>query len=240
MSTPTVLNNVDHKDLKVNTRPLAFAGNQVNRTRIYASEISELHKEFPLVFHKDNDTGDIQIHAILGLSKDENLFISEDGWITRYVPALLGRGPFSIAYRESDDAPPEPFICVDMDDPRISDTEGEPVFMPMGGETGYLNYVKRALQTIETGTQYNKTLFTLVEEMGLLEHINIEVKLSNVEQVNFSNYYSVNQDKLTKLSGDELARLSEFGMLGTLYFIISSLANFQRLIDLKNAKSSLL
>ncbi|OFC69170.1 SapC family protein [Alteromonas confluentis] len=240
MSTPTVLNNVDHKDLKVDTRPSAFTGYQVNRTRIYASEVSELHKEFPLVFHKDSESGDIQIHAILGLSKDENLFLDDNGWITRYVPALLGRGPFSIAYRESDDAAPQPFICVDTDDPRINETEGEPVFMPMGGESGYLSYVKRALQTIEAGTQYNKTLFALVEEMELLEHVNIEVKLSNVEQVNFSNYYTINQDKLSQLSGEALARLSQFGMLGPLYFIVSSLANFQRLIDLKNAKSSLL
>jgi len=129
---------------------------------------------------------------------------------------------------------------VDTDDPRINETEGEPVFMPMGGESGYLSYVKRALQTIEAGTQYNKTLFALVEEMELLEHVNIEVKLSNVEQVNFSNYYTINQDKLSQLSGEALARLSQFGMLGPLYFIVSSLANFQRLIDLKNAKSSLL
>ena len=239
MSKPAVLNNVDHKDLKVNTRPGAFSGHQVNRTRVFASEISELHKEFPLVFYKDADSGELQIHSILGLSKDENLFLSEDGWTTRYIPAVLGRGPFSIAYRESDDAAPEPFICIDMDDPRVGD-EGEAVFLPMGGESGYLNYVNKALQTIEAGAQYNKTLFTLVEEMDLLEPVNIEIKLSNVEQVNFSNYYSVNQEKLSQLDGDSLAKLSQYGMLGPLYFILSSLGNFQRLIDLKNAKSALI
>ena len=240
MSKPTVLNNVDHKDLKVDTRLSLHTTDQVNRTRIYASEISDLHKEFPLMFYKVPESGELQIHGILGLQKDENLFVNEQGWTTRFVPAVLGRGPFSIAYRESDNAPPEPFICVDMDDPRVGESTGEDVFLPMGGESGYLTYVKKALQTIETGSKFNQTLFTLVEEMDLLEPVTIEIKLSNVEQVSFSSYYSISQEKLSQLSGEQLQRLNQFGMLGSLFFMLSSLGNFQRLIDLKNAKSAMI
>jgi hypothetical protein len=93
MSKAIVLNNVDHKNLKVDTQLESTLN--VNRSLVYATEIGDLHKEFPLIFHKNSETGQTQLHAILGLERDENLFVGEHGWTTRFVPALLARGPFS-------------------------------------------------------------------------------------------------------------------------------------------------
>jgi len=239
MSNAIVLNNVDHKNLKVDTRP--EANSTVNRALVYATEISELHKEFPLVFYKQPD-GQTQLHAILGLEKDENLFIGENGWTTRFVPALLARGPFSLGYKKSEkenNEQQDPVICIDLQDPRVNSNHGEDIFLQFGGESPYLNYVKKALQTIDSGMYYDKTLFSLVEVMDLLEPVSINIKLSNVEEVNFSNYYTINQEKLTNLAGAELAKLSQSGVLSLLYFILSSMGNFQTLLELKNAKSAM-
>ena len=87
--------------------------------------------------------------------------------------------------------------------------------------------------------QFDKTLFTLVDSMDLLEPVSINIKLSNVEEVNFSDYYTVNQEKLAKLDGASLAKLSQYGVLSLLYFVLSSMGNFQTLIELKNAKSAM-
>jgi len=239
MSQATVLNNVDHKNLKVDTR--TESNLNVNRSLVYATEISELHKEFPLVFYKRPD-GQIQLHAILGLEKDENLYVGENGWTTRFVPALLARGPFSLGYKKPEDEnseKQEPVICVDMDDPRVNTDRGEDVFLQFGGEAPYLNYVKKALQAIDSGMYFDKTLFSLVESMDLLEPVSINIKLSNVEEVNFNDYYTVNQEKLAKLDGASLAELSQYGVLSLLYFVLSSMGNFQALMELKNAKSAM-
>jgi len=240
MSNATVLNNVDHKDLKVNTQ--LQTNQNVNRALVYATEISELHKEFPLVFFKQPDTGQTQLHAILGLEKDENLFVGEQGWTTRFVPALLARGPFSLGYKNTDNAndkQADPVICIDMEDSRVNVKQGEDVFLQFGGEAPYLNYVKKALQTIDSGINFDKTLFTLVENMDLLEPVSIQIKLSNVEEVNFSDYYTVNQEKLSQLAPEQLATLNQYGVLSLLYFILSSMGNFQQLMELKNAKSAM-
>ena len=77
MSKATVLNNIDHKNVKVDTRPESSQNQNVNRSVVYVTEISDLHKEFPLVFYKHPDTGQAQLHAILGFEKDENLFMDE-------------------------------------------------------------------------------------------------------------------------------------------------------------------
>jgi hypothetical protein len=242
MSNATVLNNVDHKSLKVDTRPGSSHIKQVNRSLVYATEISELHKEFPLVFYKDLDTEQLQLHAILGLEKDENLFIGEGGWITRFVPALLARGPFSLGYKKTQkegESLADPVICIDTDDPRVNTEQGEEIFLQFGGEAPYLEYVKSALQTIDSGIQFDKTLFTLVESMDLLEPVSIQIKLSNVEEINFSDYFTINQQKLAKLDGENLSKLNQYGVLSLLYFVLSSMGNFQQLIALKNAKSAM-
>jgi len=240
MNKAIVLNNIDHKDIKVDTRP--ESNKKVNRSTIYATEISELHKEFPLVFYKHPDSGQTQLHAILGLEKDENLFLGASGWTTRFVPALLARGPFSLGYKKTEndgDEPADPIICIDMDDPQVNKEFGEDIFLEFGGEAPYLNYIKKVLQTINSGVQFDKTLFTLVESMDLLEPVAIQIKLSNVEEVNFSDYYTINQDKLAQLSGENFSKLSQYGVLSLLYFVLSSMGNFQQLIALKNAKSAL-
>jgi hypothetical protein len=242
MSKATVLNNIDHKDLKVDTRPESSKNNDVNRSVVYVTEIGELHKEFPLVFYKHPETGQAQLHAILGLEKDENLFVGENGWTSRFVPALLARGPFSLGYNKAENEDGQasaPVICIDMDDPRVNTEHGEDVFLQFGGEAPYLNYVKKALQTIESGIQFDLTLFTLVESMELLEPVAIQIKLSNVEEVNFSDYYTVNQEKLAQLDGESLTKLNQYGVLSLLYFVLSSMGNFQQLIQLKNAKSAM-
>ncbi len=239
MNKAIVLNNVDHKDIKVETQLESTLN--VNRSLVYATEIGDLHKEFPLIFHKNSETGQTQLHAILGLERDENLFIGEHGWTTRFVPALLARGPFSLGYKKSEEIKEQqdPVICIDMEDPRVNTEQGEEVFLQFGGEAPYLNYVKKALQTINSGMQFDKTLYTLVESMDLLEPVSINIKLSNVEEINFNDYYTVNQEKLAKLDGASFEKLSQLGVLSLLYFVLSSMDNFQKLIELKNAKSAM-
>ncbi|MCW8863534.1 MAG: SapC family protein [Colwellia sp.] len=239
MSKAIILNNVDHKNVKVDTR--LGSNLHVNRSLVYATEIGELHKEFPLVFYKNAD-GQTQLHAILGLEKDENLFLGDSGWTTRFVPALLARGPFSLGYKKANkenNEQQDPVICIDMEDPRVNTEQGEEVFLQFGGEAPYLNYVKKALQTIDSGMLFDKTLFTLIDSMDLLEPVSINIKLSNVEEVNFSDYFTVNQEKLSKLEGAKLAQLNQFGVLSLLYFVLSSMGNFQTLMELKNAKSAM-
>ena len=78
------------------------------------------------------------------LARDENLFLDpSDGWQTVAIPALLQRGPFSIAASQHDEA--EPVIRIDLDHPRLSREDGEAVFLPHGGNTRYLERAVGAL-----------------------------------------------------------------------------------------------
>lgn len=235
-----ILNNVDHKDLKIDVRPDRRYGDFVNCVAVLTTEYSDLHKQFPILIHRSADTRELAAHAILGLEKDENLFIENGEWQTHYVPAMIARGPFSIGYRRRDDdggQSKETLIMVDEDNPRCG-AEGEPVFLEFGGETPYLEYVRRVLRTIESGVHVDKVFFGLLDELDLLEPVAIKITLTSERQVNFNGYHTINRERLAGLDGYGLQRLNEAGVLGLVFFLISSLDNFEKMIELKNARSS--
>lgn len=236
-----LLNNVDHKDLKVDIRPHRRYGDFVNRALVLSTEFVDLHKEFPILIHKDEKSGQLAAHAILGLEKDENLFIADGEWQTQFVPATLARGPFSIGYQRLEingEESTEIAVMVDEDDPRCGAEGGEAVFLEYGGESPFLEYVKKALQKIEDGLHADKAFYGLLTEFDLLEPVSIKVTLTAEKQVGFNGYCTISQSRLAALGGDALQKLNSAGALGHVFFLASSVGNFQRLIALKNARSS--
>jgi hypothetical protein len=94
---PVLVNNIDHADLHVAIRAGADYGDSVNQMPIFPSEFEEAQRSFPIVFRR-GDAG-VQAFVLLGLDRDENLFLSGDRWTSAYVPAIQRRGPFSIVRR---------------------------------------------------------------------------------------------------------------------------------------------
>lgn len=242
MKKAVVLNNLEHKDLKVDTRHCSRYGDSVNLSLAFSTEFDELHKEYPILFHKEPDTSAFHAHVILGFDKDENLFLDEDGWSGNHVPAILARGPFLIGFQNQEvngQMRKEPVIHIDMDNPRVGVDAGQAVFLPFGGDTPYLEKIMRTLQVIHQGAVFDKTFFSALESLDLLEPVSIEITLSNIDQINFHNYYTINREKLAQLDGENLQKLNGSGMLELAYFALSSLGNFHKLIELKNMKSAI-
>lgn len=238
MTRRVLLNNVDHHDLRFIVRHSAEFGDSVNQTLIFPNEFEDAQREYPILFHKDTN-GEFQSVALLGLDRDENLFLDGAGWHARYIPAAQQRGPFSIGFSARggpDQPPPEPMIHVDLDHPRISRSEGEPLFLTHGGNAPALEHVARMLRTIYTGLEIGGPMFAAFAEAGLIEPVQLEIKLSDTEQYNVSDYYTVATDRLAALDGAALERLNRGGFLRLAYLAASSLGNVNRLIEIKNQR----
>lgn len=238
MTNKVLLNNVDHADLKLAIRHGAAFGDGVNQMLVFPTEFEELQREFPIFFRKD-ESGAFQSVALLGLDKDENLFLGEDGWRTRYVPAIQQRGPFSIVLQErriDGEVRREPMVHVDLDDPRVGTAEGEPIFLPRGGNSPYLDHVTRVLQAIHVGLEVSRAMFAAFEEAGLIEPVRLEISLSETEKYVVPDRYTIGADKLAALDGSALERLHAGGFLKAAFHVVASLGNMNRLIELKNLK----
>ena len=242
MARHEMLNNVTHKDLRVITRHGAEFGDNVGSVLTFPTEYGDVQREYPIFFRKDAATGGYLSVALLGFQEDENLFLEAGGWQASYVPGVLARGPFLIGFQEQDvggDVRKEPVIHVDMDNPRVSRTEGERVFLPQGGSSPYLERIVAILKGIHEGIEASKAMFAAFETLGLLEPVKVEINFSAEEQFDLLGLYTISEERLRSLDGKALAELNRAGYLQGAYLAIASLTNVKKLIDMKHRRRRL-
>ncbi|ADG11709.1 peptide ABC transporter permease [Caulobacter segnis] len=228
-----LLNNVDHADLRVIAGHGAAFGDAINQTLILPTEFEAAQREYPILIRKDA-AGAYQAVVLLGLDRDENLFLDETGWNARYVPAVQRRGPFSIALqRDALGAEPRPMIHVDLDHPRISREEGEPLFLPAGGNAPYLQGVSIALGQIHDGLEIAGPMFAFFDELGLIEPIDVEIKLDDGTSYALPDVFTLAPDRLAAVTGEPLEKLHQSGLLRAAHWIIASMGNIEDLIARK-------
>lgn len=239
-----MLNNITHKDLRVITRHGAEFGDNVGTVLTFPTEYGDVQREYPIFFRKDPQSGELQSIALLGFQQDENLFLDENspdesGWNAAYIPGIVARGPFLIGFQNQEiggDIRREPVIHVDMDNPRISSTEGEPVFLPQGGNTRYLDRIGNILQGIHQGLALSKAMFEAFNAAQLIEPVNVEIKFNDEEQYNLRGLYTISEERLARLDGDALFKLNSAGFLQGAFLVLASHNNVKKLIDMKHRR----
>lgn len=236
MTNSVLLNNVDHQDLRVISGHSARYGDNANQAIVFPTEYDEIQREYPIVFRKDPD-GNFQSVALLGFDKGENLFLSGQGWQARHVPAIHQRGPFMIGFQDQDvdgEVRREPVIYVDLDDPRVGRSEGHPLFLQHGGNAPYLLHVSKVLRAINTGFEIEKRMFAAFQAAELIEPASLDIRLDEHTVYQVPDIYSINQERLSALSGETLEGLHRAGFLRLAILVVASLPNVNRLIELKN------
>jgi hypothetical protein len=235
MTRPVALDNVLHQDLRVAFRHGAEFGDAANQLLIFPTEFEAAQREFPILFREVPEEG-LQAVALTGFDLDENLFFDGSRWTSRYVPALQQRGPFSIGI-PGDGADPDegPTVHVDLDDPRVGTDEGEPLFLPQGGASRYLEHVSRVLGRIHAGIGAAPPVYGLFQELGLLETNVIEVTLHDAQRYRIDGFQMLSRERLDALDGAAVERLRRANVLGLAYLVAASLGNISALIERKNA-----
>lgn len=231
-----LLNNVDHAELRVIAGHGVAFGDAINQALLLPTEFEAAQREYPILIRKD-PAGAYQAVALLGLDRDENLFLDETGWNARYIPAVQRRGPFSIALqRDARGEEPRAMIHVDLDHPRVSRDAGECLFLPAGGAAPYLQSVNRTLSLIHEGLEVTGPMFAAFDEMGLIEPIDIEIKLDDQSSYDVPDVYTLAPDRLAAVTGADLERLHQSGLLRAAWALIASMGNIEDLIARKTRK----
>ena len=231
MTNRVLLNNVDHADLGVITRHGPEFGDAVNQALVFPTEFDALQREYPILFRRDAN-GELQAVALLGLDRDENLYLDGGRWNARYVPASQQRGPFSIARGDVAEA----MIHIELDHPRVCRSEGEMVLLPAGGASPYLQHVSRLLGVIYDGVEVTRPFFSELAAHDLVEPVDLEIQLDDRRTYDIPGVYTVSQDRLAALSGEALERLNRGGVLRAAYAVVSSFGNLGWLVDAKTRK----
>jgi hypothetical protein len=238
MTNHVLLNNVDHKDLKVITTRSAEYGDNKQCAITFFWEFRSIQAHYPIFFTKDAKSEQFTAVAMFGFEDKENLFLGDAGWDVSYIPLSIMREPFLIGFQpsaSSGGSEQEPVIHVDLDSPRVSASEGEDLFLAHGGISPFLDEMNSVLNTIKEGHPVHELFIKELVKHDLLEPFALDVTLKDGSQHRMMGFQTINEDVLYELDGDVLADLNEKGFLLPIYMVIASLSNIRDLIERKNA-----
>lgn len=226
MPHTVLLNNVDHQDLRVITRRAPELGDALMAATTFPAEFRALQAHYPIVFRKTPDGTRFEPVALLGLAPGQNLFLRADGaWDAPVIPLAIERLPFYIG-RDGD----ELVVHVDLESPRLSRSEGEPVFLPHGGSTDFLARMNSVLLAIHQGLQATPDFVAALLAHHLLEPFSFEATLAQGARCELHGYYTVHEERLGALEGPTLAQLSRAGHLQAAYMALASLSQLPALV----------
>jgi hypothetical protein len=141
---------------------------------------------------------------------------------------MMERQPFLIGRAANGNV-----VHIDLDSPRISATEGERVFLELGGNSGFLDHMSRVLGSLDEGIESTPAFMSALQEHDLIESFALDIQFQDAQH-RFAGFHTVNEDKLAKLDAAALGKLHERGYLQAIYMVLASLANFRTLIERAN------
>ena len=236
MTKNVLLDNVTHKDLKIIPENSNAQGEGLGFSAIVPWEFRQVAACYPIFFRKTGSENQFEAIALFGFSPNENLFVSDQRRDNIYTPLSVARIPFVIGYTQAGEAGQrEPVVHIDMDHPRVSFTEGTPVFLEHGGNSPYLEQINSILAELISGVNVCKRFTDILQAEDLLEPFVLKITLDNGQQIELGGFYTINEKTLRELGAEQLARLHNQNFLELIYMSIASLANIKKLINKKNA-----
>lgn len=227
------LDNVTHKGVKIITERSAAYGDNIGNAVIIPREFRQVAACYPIVFRKVSATNQFEAVALFGFNSKENLYLNADGWQADYVPLSVERMPFMIGYAiDRMTGEQQPVIHIDMENPRISFSEGADVFLEHGGNAPYLERINSVLAELMNGLNISKRFVDILMAEDLLEPFTLKFPVNDTT-VELSGFYTINEETLRALNSDQLARLHNQNFLELIYMVIASLANLGKLIKKK-------
>ncbi len=237
MSTHALVNNIDHKDLKIITERSAEYGDNIWYSMTFPMEFRSIQAYYPIFFLKDANTGHFFSTAIFGFTEQENLFLVDKKWDAAYVPLSVQRQPFLIGVQnitEDGIQKQHRVLQIDLNNPKVNTSEGEALFLEFGGNTPYLDNAADVLETLHHGVEDDKVFVETLLEHNLLESFNLDVELNDRSKHQMIGFYTINEDKLKELSSDVLKSLHDKNYMQAIYMAIASQSNIRDLLNRKN------
>ncbi|WP_441002428.1 SapC family protein [Pseudocolwellia agarivorans] len=242
MTKHVLLNNIEHKDLKINLERSAQMGDNVWYTQTFPMEFRSVQAHYPILFQKDNDTGQITPVTLFGFENDNNLFLKNGKWDAAYIPLAVQRMPFYIGFQESTvDGVTEKnrVLTLDVDSPKVNKTHGADLFLEYGGNSDYLEHIANVLEALHHGLQENSAFIEVLTNCELLEAVTLDIELNDGSKNQLMGFYTINEDNLNSLSQYKLVKLHSQGYLQAIYMVIASQVHINDLVARKNTQIAL-
>ncbi|RTL37919.1 MAG: peptidase [Burkholderiales bacterium] len=220
-----LLNNIQHKDLRIVTRRGARWGDDFMSAPATVDEFRRLQAHYPIVFQPDGREGFVPT-VLFGLEAGENLFLDGDSWAADYLPLSVQRIPFSIGVADD-----ELRMMIDTDSKRVSrGAEGEALFLPHGGLTDFTENANAVLRALHEGLQATTDFVQTLIRHQLLEPLVLDVERPDGSRGQLVGFHVIHEERLAALNAETIGLLHQADYLLPIYMAVASLSHFSSLI----------
>ena len=98
-------------------------------------------------------------------------------------------------------------IHVDLDHARVSARDGEPVFLPQGGQSPYLQRIVTVLRGINEGVAAGKAMYAALDALELVQPIKVDVRFDAEHGANLTGLWGIDRERLAALDAEQIASL---------------------------------
>ena len=125
-------------------------------------------------------------------------------------------------------------IAIDETHPKLQKSEGEPLFLELGGHSDYLEKTIGILEQIESSHEHTVQFAQMLSTMDLVSPITFAITLRNGNAFSLDGFHGIDEEAVTQLGAQALGELHQRGFLTPLYMMIASQSQLSRLIALKS------
>lgn len=227
------LNNKQHANLKIQKSNNVSRFKNQHLIPITVQDFIPLSTEFPIVFVKNEDTGQFISVAVMGIRSGINLYCQEVEWTCAVAPIGFNNAPLSLV--KTSENSDEVTVCFDEKSALISTESGEALFDEQGRQTEFLNRKTQALLSVAEFIEQTQAIIHILTQKKLLTSRQLNVKLAREEEpMLLSGIYLIDEKVLNALSAQEFEELRSQGLLPLIYAHLASLHQITRLAIKQN------
>lgn len=229
----TPLNNKQHANLKIQQSNDVSRFKKQHLIPITVQDFIPLSTEFPVVFVKNEETGQFTSVAMMGIRSGINLYCQDVKWSCAVAPIGFHNAPLSLV--KTSENSDEVIVCFDENSSLISTDTGEALFDEQCQQTEFLNRKTQALLNVAEFTEQTQAIINILAQKKLLTSKQLNVKLtSEQEPVLISGIYLIDEKALNALSTEEFEDFRTKGLLPLIYAHLASLHQITRLTMKQN------
>jgi hypothetical protein len=219
---PVALNRDAHRNLKVRGVPSFAYAAGTNSVPLTGNEFAAAARQLPILFVPDARQQPSPI-ALLGLRRDENLFVDADGrWSGNYIPAFVRRYPYVLVEKDGSN---DFAVGIDEAYPGFNTDEGEPMFAEDGTEGPALKRAIEFLNAYRTEAKRTQDFVEQLQRLDLFIPRVINVALKDESKFALEGFSVVDEARLGKLDDKEAGNLLRSGYLALIYMHLLSIHN---------------
>jgi hypothetical protein len=226
--SPRPVDRVRDGDRRVRRLGFNFS-RKTNAVPLTIDEFPMAAAYYPIVFA----AGPVPIPAaVVGLEKDSNLFVSEDGkWqLGAYLPAYVRRYPFIMMDDPNDK---QMILCVDEDSGFLDDAEGERLF-EHGEPSKFLKSALEFCAELRSLGDATDAFVKALHQYDLFEQADTSIRLGKGHTLQLDGLLTISPARFDALPEDVILHWRRNGWIGLIYAQLLSShrwANLTQLLD---------